>query len=674
MIEYYNDILAIEVKWLAGDRKSKRGQIMTYAQYVNLKRSKRLKHLQNGGNGRKALVEYDSLPDWIKEAIIAQIGKSPYDVQKYQYFKKYIIDDAEARHYYVTYTLPDGRFLPDKKRLEYYTNAILTNAIINYHNDVKGKRSAMRSNSGLWENLSTLINYFRPEYNHTLPKTSGSLRNKVNQYKKQGYDAFISGKFGNKNKQKINEQIEELVMSLYAMENKPYEDEVWEAYMEFITGKMSLFVKTGDRKGEIIDVEDFYDKNGEPILISKGTVRNILNKYRDIVDKKRNDWLYYNNIHRPHHHRHAATFSLSKLTLDDRDLPPLLTSGGHVKAYFVWDAMSEVILGVAYSTTKDELLFISAMQDAFRNLYNLGLGMPLEVEVEHHLVIKFKEQLETIFSFVRWGNPGNAQEKKAERLNKKFKYAHEKKQFPTGRFYAKLEANRPKVTKIWTDEGMTNKVDKYSFNQIVEIYNMMIDEYNNSKHSRFNKSKIEVLIENQNPKAQKLPMPVISKAFGFKTETKLRRSQYVQVARQNYQLPNPSYIRRIDRTKRLTAYYIPEADSTINQVYIYQFGNYIASCNLIDKYSEARSEWDNENNDEEKYLEQSKYLAKFDKNQKEETKRILNIEVMPEIEQEFEECLVEELEVATVNQDDEDNWDDILTNKIDWAKNAANSI
>ncbi|MEA3452454.1 MAG: hypothetical protein U9Q83_11225 [Bacteroidota bacterium] len=639
MIEYYNDILSIEASWLIDEK------IITKFSYENYIKRNKITKLRIGGNGRTALVEYDSMPEWLKNEIVKELGKSPYEIEKYRYFRKYIQEDADARLYYSNFLLPDGRYLPDKARYEYYANAKLLNAVLDFHRDLKSKRKAMsRTNGGIWEGLSKIINEIRPEFRHTLPKTPGSLRNKTTKYSKHGYDELISGKYGNQNTRKANEAIEELIVSLHVLENKPYEEETWKMYTDFILGNEEIFIQHGERAGEILEPSDFVDKNGEPVMLSVSSVRNILQKYKDVTDKKRNDWLYFNNIHRPHHHRTPPQYSLSKLTLDDRDLPPLLNSDGHVKAYFVWDVASETILGVAYAVKKDEQLFVASVQDAFRNAHKLGLGMPMEVEVEHHLVIGFKEQLEILFPFVRWGNPGNAQEKTAERNNKRFKYQYEKKEFPTGRFYSKLEANRPKVTKVWTEEGMSNKQDRYDFSEIVNIYNAMIGKYNNDPHSRIKgKTRLEVLVSQQNPKAQQLPMPIISKSFGFKTETSLRRSQYVRVQYANYQLPNPDYIRKIDKNKDIEAYYLPDVDGIINNVYLFQNGNYITECKKIEKYNEARSEWDEDNKDETIYTEQASYVAQFDKMEKEAEKKVLKIGVLkkPEAIEEAEEIELE---------------------------------
>jgi len=629
VIEYHNDILGIEVDYLVD-----KGIFPSYESLKKLAQRGKIKRLRVGGNGRKALVEYDSMDAALKQKVEEKIGRSPYEFERYGYFKKYIVDDAEARTFFSHYVLDDGRYLTDKNRLEYYTNAIVLNAVVQFVKDVKELRSSKGNpgRGGVWKNLSKIVNELASEYRHTLPAREGSLRNKATDYAKNSYESLISGKIGSKNAQKRNEDLDSLILSLYVTESKPFEEDVWHAYNRFLAGDTELYDK---ETGELITPEQF-KRNGEPLTVSISTVRNILNEYRADADKMRNDYLYYNGKHRPHHHRKSPEYSLSKLSLDDRDLPPLLTNGGKVKAYFVWDVASELIVGYAFSTDKNQALFVESIQSSFRTLVKHGLGMPMEVEVEHHLVKEFKTELETLFPFVRWSAPGNAQEKRAENFNKKFKYQYEKKLFPTGRFYAKMEANRPKVTKIWDKEGMQEKHKRYTFKELTEIYVRLIEEYNNDAHSAIpGKTRLQVFTEHANPNAKSLPMPIISKSFGFRTETSLRRNQYVRVQYNNYMLPSPAMLDRINQTKELTAYWLPNADDTINEVHLYQQDDFICTCAQLEKYNESRAE--QTELDLEHQLTQQKYVAQYDARIKVHKTKVKKIGVLERPEHEISE-------------------------------------
>ena len=44
------------------------------------------------------------------------------------------------------------------------------------------------------------------------------------------------------------------------------------------------------------------------------------------------------------------------------------------------------------------------------------------------------------------------------------------------------------------------------------------------------------------------------------------------------------------RNYKVDAYYLPDADGTINEVYIYQNGRYIATCKPVARYNENTAE------------------------------------------------------------------------------------
>lgn len=155
----------------------------------------------------------------------------------------------------------------------------------------------------------------------------------------------------------------------------------------------------------------------------------------------------FNNRYRPHHKRKAPVWAFSKISLDDRDLPRKMADGNRVKAYYAYDVASGCVVGYAYNRLKTADLFIDCVRNMFRLIDHQGWNCPAEVEVEHHLVNNFADGLiraGVVFPFVRWCNPGNSQEKRAEHFNRVKKYGVEKRsQVGIGRWYARLEANRP---------------------------------------------------------------------------------------------------------------------------------------------------------------------------------------------------------------------------------------
>ena len=84
-----------------------------------------------------------------------------------------------------------------------------------------------------------------------------------------------------------------------------------------------------------------------------------------------------------------------------------------------------------------------------------------------------------------------------------------------------------------------------------------------------------------------------------------------------YGLPDPKLIEKLEpRNYKVEAYYLPDADGNIPEVYIYQNGNYIATCGIIQRYNEADAE--KTEDDVKAYIEQAKYVARFDAMMKKE--------------------------------------------------------
>ena len=80
----------------------------------------------------------------------------------------------------------------------------------------------------------------------------------------------------------------------------------------------------------------------------------------------------------------------------------------------------------------------------------------------------------------------------------------------------------------------------------------------------------------------------------------------------NFRLPDPEIIGRLEpRNYKVEAYYLPDRDGNIDEVYIYQHGRYIATCGPVARYNENTAEQTEA--DKEAYTDQAKYVAKFDK-------------------------------------------------------------
>lgn len=622
MFEYFNDILCVQGGWLYSE-----GGIMSKGNYDQLIHRGWMKVIRRGCKGTPALIAYNTVPLRFRQQIMNMHGDPQLLAQRPKTIDE-IVPDAKAIEFYAyDYKLDDGRNLPVANQLEYSNNAAILNAIGRKLTRRSGKRGAIGgSMTDMWESIAKDVERLKDDeqWRHSLPSDPRRLQERFKGYVKEGYTFLVHGNFSNANSRKVTVQIEKLILSLYCLPEKPFSSSVHDMYLQFLGGAIEVVDVT---TGEIFDREDFYDKNGTPVVISDSTIWNYLNNpvNRAIIDRVRNDRHAYNNMHRPHHHRESPRMSLSKISMDDRDLPRKMHDGTYVKAYYAYDVASGVLLGAAYSRSKDTSLFVECMRDMFRTLRRLGLGVPVEVEVEHHLANKFKDDLlkaGVVFPIVQFCNPGNSQQKRAEHFNKAKKYGYEKRyQEGIGRWWAKQEANRPKQVAEWDDTGMRIKEKTFSFDDLVADDRRMAELYNNDLHRKQKlykgMTRLDVLRQRSNPNAAITNDVLLARHIGDMVETTIRRNQYVRVKYADYQLESPEILRRLEPNNyTVQAYYLPEDE--IESVYIYQKGEFLCECKKIVKYNEATAEQTDA--DRKAYTDQAKYVSQFDKMSKGEAK------------------------------------------------------
>lgn len=649
--EYFGASLCVKKPFLI-----ERGLIttVTYDNYVN--RGK-FKVLRNGrGKGNYALIDFESIqPESLKQQLL-QI--EPLPSEDLNILTQYIKPDSEAIRYFVNATKPDGSSYKLQEQRILATNAVILNACQSYiiRNSVRLKKYQ------IWQNLSAAINSLEGHV-FKLPSNPAALKIKYEKYLDDSYRSLIHGNEGNDNSRKVNAQIENLILSIYSMKNKPFSKTVLQIYLQFLGGAVDIVDRA---TGELLDPKDFY-KKGEPIVISEATVWNYLNdpKNRKIVDKYRSGSLEFNNNHRPHHHRHAPMYSLSKVSLDDRDLPRKMLDGKRVKAYYAYDVASGCVIGASYSKDKDNKLFLDCIKDMLQFLQINNFGIPMEMEVEHHLVNNFKDDLfkaGVAFPFVRWCNAGNSQEKHAEHFNKAKKYGFEKRyQDGIGRWYAKSEAHRTIVEKVFDSENNNYKEKKHEYNSLVADDREIIVKYNNALHPNQKKfpgqTRMQVLINSMNPNLAHFDNVIWARYVGKRTSTTIRRSQYVTVQHAKYQLPSPQVLSLLATNNfEVEAYYLSEADGSINKVFLYQNEQFIAECQKIETYNTATAE--HTEKDRDSYTAQSKYVSEFDALVKSEAKE--KITKMVILENNYPTDIIPEVVPVALPAPAKDDYEELL--------------
>lgn len=593
--------------------------VMSEANYKQLASRGKINVVRNGrGQGGYALVEIATMPLRFRERIKRKYGDLEAEILK-NWFGTHFHVDAKAREFYTKFRFENGESLPPERIQEYTVNASVIEAVLAVMADRVLMRKAMKGGPVNWGEMCGAISYYQSEFGHTLPLSANRFKKRVHDFKAHGYESLISGKFLNQNRRKVTYGIERLLLAIDAQPEQPFNTTVWEQYNQFLQGGLELF---DPDTGEVLNPADFTDKDGNPIVLSPTTVAAYLNKPANKALRAKlhmSQW-DFNNSYRPYHLRHAGEYSLSKVSLDDRDLPRPMKDGVRVKAYYAYDVVSGAVVGYAYNRLKTAELFLDCMRNMFQTLERGGMYIPAELEVEHHLVSDFADglmQAGVVFPLIRWCNPGNSREKRAEHFNRQKKYGVEKlTQVGIGRWWARLEANRPKEEKVYDEKNNTWKVKAYTFDELVADDIRAIGEYNSQLHPNQKRypgmTRWDVLCRTQNPDLRPWDKAVLYRYIGEHTETTIRQNAYLTVNYEQYRLSSPEVIGRLAaRNYKVDAYWLADADGKVDEVYIYQGGRLVDTCKRVVRYNEATAEQTEA--DKAAYTEQAKYVAKFDK-------------------------------------------------------------
>lgn len=643
----YDGKEAMEAKFLWEEGIMKQS---TYKQ--NVYREK-IEVLKRSAPGSPVIINYENLPIRIKRAVdkklvamgmAKEVSKSGKGEVRISFFESQIKADPKAMEFFTTYKVDDNRNLRHDVIDEYYQNAIILNAMYDVLTIRQGQRNACGLTGNRKNGLFTSVfhevqSLDTKKYKHSLPCSERRLREKYNRYINGGntdYQSLIHSNFCNQNSRKVTEDLEHLIISLYCQKNNPYSDWVCDQYLQFLAGVIDI---VDTRSGELFNREDFYNEDGEPITISKATVWNIINNpaNRIVIESIRLSFHKFGANVRPHVHRKNAAFSLSKVSMDDRDLPRKLHDGNRVKAYYAYDVCSGALIGAAYSKKKDTNLFIECLRDMFRNLDKMGTGLPLEMEVENHLVRQFEDDLMragNLFPFVRFTAPTNSQEKHAEQFNRQKKYGYEKRyQDGIGRWYLKLPSNQTEGERFYNEKTDRYEIREktYDYERLVADDITTIEAYNNGLHrdqKRYpGKTRREVFMENLNPQLTEINRALLLRYIGKCTITSIQRNQYIQVQYGDYQLSNMEILRRLKPNNyTVNAYWLEDHNGEVNEVYMYQGDEYLCKAVRIEAFTTAAAEWTER--DTAAMSEQMKYINHFDKTVKERKGEVADVKIM----------------------------------------------
>lgn len=167
--------------------------------------------VQIGGNGRKALYDYLTLPDLIREAY-DRLYPNALEEMKEQLMSNVIRSDSKAVEFYKTYQPA----ISLERQAEYVLNAEVMNELLR----VEKETVALHNKCGYsrkpeaWKAVLGTCEKLRERYGHTLPTTSARLREKFNAYRKIEYAALVNKNTGNQAARVVVPEVARLLLKL----------------------------------------------------------------------------------------------------------------------------------------------------------------------------------------------------------------------------------------------------------------------------------------------------------------------------------------------------------------------------------------------------------------------------------------------------------------------------
>lgn len=223
MYKFYHNTLTIPATVLYDDFG-----IMTEQNYKQLCSRGKLNKVQKaGGLGNKAQIEFDSIPERFKVQVVKKLGVPP-KMTTQNLVLNYYKDDYEAVDFFACHLLDEYRTLDIEKQEEYVKNAQMLQAVEMYIKETLAfikSRNGKRGLTDIWNDAASAVADVKDQIGHTLPKSARRLKEKLDDFKKEGYSSLISENFGNKKASKVKDTQQEALLRTLLRDHRSFDNE-----------------------------------------------------------------------------------------------------------------------------------------------------------------------------------------------------------------------------------------------------------------------------------------------------------------------------------------------------------------------------------------------------------------------------------------------------------------
>lgn len=579
-----------------------------YSNYFSLqkaiKRSEQrgygIRRVQLGGNGRRLLIDYDSLPQEIRTAI--GDPRKPLHI-----LEQFYHTDAAAVKFYAEWQFDNKSYLTDEARERYTTNASVLGALGRLKIAREQERLSKGGNlRGLWTSLAADCTSFNPVLKakfgveHNLPSHEQRLRDRFNDYCRAGYESLINKNQGNQNAKKVTDELVSLLNNMFA-DRKPTYEEVARQYDAFLSGYLEVI---NNETGEQYQPSDFRK-------VSKSTIYNYLAAWENRIathKKRSGDRQVFMGNYKPYHTLTQPTFAGSLISIDDRQPPFEYAKGKRMWFYNAIDLASEAFTVAVYGKDKEGII-LDFYRQMVRNYHYWGLNLPLELECESSLNSSFANTFlrdGVMFDKVRI-EANNARGKRIERYYGDLRYGLEKRREGwIARPFALSESN----------QASAEKVPMIPYEQLVEQCLTDIETWNSMPHSKHKEmTRWEYFLQNQNPDTKPINFKAILPLLGYRTTTSVKTG-ILKLQGREWVLGDNDEIYFADRLINLMkqvegqtvdVYWLNGVDNRIMKALVYCNGRLV--CEALPKPEYSRATFEQTDGDRANREAMSKYVA-----------------------------------------------------------------
>lgn len=474
MFEFVDNTLCVPAKVLYEDTG-----LLSYTNYKQMVYKGKLKKVVTGGNGRKAMVDFASIPDELRMQLRKRCnGKSPYQIAIQNELKPLIEQDLNAVKFFNDYIKPDGEPLSQEKRREYIANASVLKSINSYLMNKRGWGYGRKINR--WETISDMVNELKSEeVPHNLPKKPRPLRNKFDRYIKESYSSLVHGGTGNANTEKLTPVAKAWLLARWASPiEKLTMTQLWEEF------------------------NSLADERGWKAVDDQKTIRNYIyqpeikeqwygHRYGELKAKEKYGY---------QHSTKLPTMRDSLWYSDGTKLNLFYLEDGKIQTtqvYEVMDAYSEVFLGYHVSKSED----FSAQFSAFKMAVQFSGHRPYECRYDNqggHKKLQSGDFLTKLSHLSIRTQPYNGKSKTIENAFYRFQssYLHKELGFTGQNITTKKLESKANLEYV-----LANKHNLKSYDETVAAYVKRRNEWNHAPHPLTGRPRIKMYLESHNPKA-----------------------------------------------------------------------------------------------------------------------------------------------------------------------------